>query len=73
MRTLVTGLILSLTWRGTKASPTRKFADQLTVTAMEVAVGRPDWANNSVTKNQGIEPGPVAKPTTKRMTATMAK
>ena len=40
---------------------------------MEVAVGRPDWAKSSVTKNQGMEPGPVANPTTNRMTATMAK
>ena len=40
-------------------------------TAMDVAMGRPDWLNSSVTKNQGMEPGPVAKPTTKRMTIPM--
>ena len=39
---------------------------------MDVAVGLPDWANNSVTKNQGIDPGPVANPTTNRITATIA-
>lgn len=57
---------------GSNPSPTRKFADQLTDTAIEVAVGLPDWANNSVTKNQGMEPGPVANPTTKRITAMIA-
>ena len=25
---------------------------------MEEAIGLPDWVNSSVTKNQGIEPGP---------------
>ena len=38
-----------------------------------VAVGLPDCANNSVTKNQGMLPGPVANPTTKRMTLMMAR
>ena len=66
------GKLSVVTCIGSNPSPTRKLADQLTETAMEVAVGLPDWANNSVTKNQGIEPGPVAKPTTKKMTAAMA-
>jgi hypothetical protein len=35
---------------------------------MEVAMGRPDWLKSSVTKNQGIDPGPVANPTTNKMT-----
>jgi hypothetical protein len=58
---------------GENPRPTRKLADQLTATAIEVAMGRPDCAKSSVTKNQGIEPGPVAKPTTKRMTAATAR
>ena len=44
---------------GEKPRPTRKLADQLTATAMEEAIGRPDWENSSVTKNQGMEPGPA--------------
>ena len=60
------------TWIGSNPSPTRKLADQLTDTAMDVAVGLPDWANSSVTKNHGMEPGPVANPTTNKITATMA-
>ncbi len=35
---------------------------------MEVAIGRPDCVKSSVTKNHGIDPGPVAKPMTKPMT-----
>ena len=46
-------------WIGEKESPTRKFADQLTATAILVAIGLPDCANSSETKNQGIEPGPI--------------
>ena len=30
-----------------------------------------DWLNNSVTKNHGIDPGPVANPTTNVMTITI--
>lgn len=41
-----------------------KLATQLTVTAMAVAMGRAEELNSSVTKNQGMEPGPVAKNTT---------
>ena len=46
------------TWIGENPRPTRKLADQLTATAMEEAIGLPDWVNSSVTKNQGIDPGP---------------
>ena len=63
----------ALTSIGEKPRPTKKLADQLTATAMEDAMGRPDWEKSSVTKNQGIDPGPVAKPTTKRITATIAR
>jgi hypothetical protein len=31
------------------------------------------WLKSSVTKNHGMEPGPVAKPTTKRMTIAMER
>ena len=61
-------LDLILTWIGGKARPTRKLADQFVATAMEVAMGLPDWLKSSVTKNQGMEPGPVAKPITKQIT-----
>ena len=40
-------------------------------TAIEVAIPRADWVKSSVTKNQGIEPGPVANPITKVMTITI--
>ena len=50
-------------WTGEKDKPTRKLADQLTATAILVAMGLPDCANSSDTKNHGIEPGPtVNKP-----------
>ena len=62
-----------LTCKGEKRSPTKKLADQLMQTATEVAIGRPLWVNNSVTKNQGIEPGPVANPQMNRTTAAMAR
>lgn len=52
------------TWIGRNPSPTMKFATQLTVTAMAVAMGRAEELNSSVTRNQGMEPGPVAKNTT---------
>ena len=45
-----------------------KLAVQFVTTAMEVAMGLADCANNSVTKNQGMDPGPVANPMTKPMT-----
>ena len=60
------------TWIGENPNPTRKFAVQLVTTAMEVATGLPDWVNSSVTKNQGMEPGPVAKPITNRITIATA-
>jgi len=44
----------------------------LTATAIDEAIGRPDWEKSSVTKNQGMDPGPVANPTTNRITATIA-
>lgn len=56
---------------GRKPSPTTKLAVQLTVTATEVAMARAPWANSSVTKNQGIEPGPVANMTTNMITRMM--
>ena len=59
------------TMRGVNPSPTKKFAVQLVTTATEVAIPRAPWVNNSVTKNQGIDPGPVANPTTKVMTMTI--
>ena len=40
--------------------PTKKFAIQLMLTASDVAAGRADWLNSSDTRNQGIDPGPVA-------------
>lgn len=39
---------------------TKKLAIQLIETARDVAAGLADWLNNSDTKNQGMEPGPVA-------------
>lgn len=50
-----------------------KLAVQLTQTAKEVAAGLADWLNNSDTRNQGMEPGPVANIITKKMTSTMLK
>lgn len=49
---------------GRNPRPTIKLATQLTVTAIDVAIGRAEELNSSVTKNQGIEPGPVANITT---------
>lgn len=54
-----------------KLSPMIKLAVQLTVTATDVAAGRDDWLNSSVTRNQGMEPGPTANITTKRITSAM--
>jgi hypothetical protein len=45
----------------------------LTQTATEVAAGLADWLNSSDTRNQGMEPGPVANMITKKMTSTMLK
>nr|CAG4647477.1 EOG090X0FQ8 [Megafenestra aurita]SVE92711.1 EOG090X0FQ8 [Megafenestra aurita] len=42
--------------------PTIKLATQLTVTAMAVAIGRAEELKSSVTRNQGIEPGPQLNP-----------
>ena len=58
---------------GRNPRPTTKLATQLTVTAMDVAMGRAEELNNSVTKNQGIEPGPVANMTTNKITRMMLK
>lgn len=48
-----------------KPMPTRKFAIQLTNTAMDIAAGRGPWENSSAVIIQGIDPGPTAKNTTK--------
>lgn len=45
-----------------------KLAVQLMATARLVAAPRADWLNSSETRNQGMEPGPIANITTKRMT-----
>ena len=58
---------------GRNPRPTMKLATQLTVTAMDVAIGRAEELNSSVTKNQGIEPGPVANITTNIITKMMLK
>lgn len=51
--------------------PTRKFAIQLTNTAIDMAAGRGPCENSSAVIIQGIEPGPTAKKTTKlRMDTT---
>ena len=59
------------TLMGSNPSPTKKFAVQLVTTAMDVAIPRADWVKSSVTKNHGIDPGPVANPTTKDITMTI--
>lgn len=51
--------------------PTIKLAVQLMATARLVAVGLADELNSSETKNHGMEPGPMANITTKRMTSRM--
>ena len=56
---------------GKKRSPTKKAAVQLTATAIEAAMGLALLAKTSLTRNQGMEPGPVANITTKRITSTM--
>ena len=58
-------------FRGSNPSPTKKLAVQLVTTAIEVAIPRADCVKSSVTKNQGIEPGPVANPITKVITITI--
>lgn len=58
---------------GKNPIPTKKAPVQLTATAMEEAVGRAFWAKSSVTKNQGMDPGPVANITTNKMTKTIDK
>ncbi len=63
----------SFTWRGANPNPTRKFAAQFVATAIEDAMGLPDWLKSSVTKNQGMEPGPVANPITKMITIAMER
>ena len=56
---------------GRKSNPTKKAAVQLTVTAMEAAIGLALLAKISLTKNQGMDPGPVANITTNKITRTM--
>lgn len=53
--------------------PTKKLAPQLVPTAILVAIGLAFCMNNSLTKNQGMEPGPTANMTTKPTTKTMDK
>jgi len=60
-----------LTCSGKKPIPTIKLAAQLTQTAKLVAAPRADWLNNSDTRNQGMEPGPIANITTNRITNRM--
>lgn len=48
-----------------KPIPTMKFANQLTKTAMAIALGRGPCENSSAVMSHGIEPGPTAKNTTK--------
>jgi len=50
-----------------------KLALQFTPTAMEVAIGRAPCEKSSLTKNHGMEPGPVANITTNVMTKKMLK
>ena len=57
-----------LTCIGRKHNPTKKFAVQFVTTAMDAAIGLADCWKSSFTKNHGIDPGPVAKPTTNMMT-----
>jgi len=60
-----------LTCKGKKPIPTVKLAAQLIKTAKLVAAPRADWLNNSDTRNQGMEPGPIANITTNRITNRM--
>ena len=64
-------IVTYLTISGANPSPTKKLAVQFVTTAIEVAIPRADWVKSSVTKNHGIDPGPVANPTTKVMTMTI--
>lgn len=66
-----TDAVVRLTCSGKKPMPTMKLAVQLTATARLVAAPRADWLNNSDTRNQGMDPGPIANMTTKRMTSRM--
>lgn len=54
-----------------KASPTMKLANQFVGTAKLTASGLAFGKNNSVTKNHGIDPGPIAKKTTNITTRTI--
>jgi hypothetical protein len=60
---------IKLTCNGKKPMPTIKLAVQLTATARLVAAPRADWLNNSDTRNQGMDPGPIANIMTNRMTS----
>jgi hypothetical protein len=53
--------------------PTTKFADQLTKTAIAIAVGRGPCEKSSAVIIQGIDPGPTAKNTTKANVETTDK
>ena len=63
--------LVMLTLIGSNIMATRKLAVQFATTAIEAAMGRADCWNNSLTKNHGIDPGPVANPTTNRITKMM--
>lgn len=52
--------------------PTRKFAIQLTSTAMDIAAGRGPWLNNSAVIIHGMGPGPTEKKSTNDKVATTA-
>lgn len=54
------------TLRRRKQRVTRKLAPQFTATAISCALPRAFVPNISVTKNQGIDPGPVANMTTNK-------
>lgn len=53
--------------------PTRKFAIQLTSTAIDMAAGRGPCENSSAVIIHGMEPGPRAKNTTKLRVETTDK
>lgn len=61
----------SALFSGRKKVATRKLAVQLAATAMELAFPRALEGKISETKNHGMEPGPVAKETTKSITKTI--
>lgn len=56
-----------------KPMPTIKFANQLTKTAIAIALGLGPCENNSAVIIHGIEPGPTAKKTTNPSVETTDK